>query len=77
MVNSKSDKSDKIKMIEIDHICKNLVSQIWSGAFLVNFRHTSHYVLLFLILTLKYRFGRLSKMKGLCDFHINYFSSFV
>ena len=30
------------------HICKKLVSDIWFGAFLVNFGHISHYVFLLL-----------------------------
>ena len=67
----------EVKIIE-NCVCKNLVSHIWSGAFLVNFGHISHEVPLFIFLfwTSKYRLGRLSKMEDLCDFQINLFPSY-
>ena len=41
----------KVKIIENEHICKNFVSHIWSGVFLVNFEQII-YVLLFLLFIL-------------------------
>ena len=45
-INSKSE----VKIIENEHIYKNLISHILSCAFLVNFEHISHNVFLFLLL---------------------------
>ena len=42
----------EFKIIENEHIFKDLVSHIWSGAFLVNFGHISHNIPLFLLLIL-------------------------
>ena len=50
---------------------------IGPGAFLINFGHIYHNVFLrfFSDFGQKYHLGRLGKMKDLCDFCINSFSS--
>ena len=54
----------EVKVIEINHIFKNLVSHIWYGAILVYFEH-------YWFSIGKYRLGKLSKMEDLCHFYIN------
>ena len=70
--NSTGNEWRKVKIIENEHICKNLVSHIWSGAFLVNFEQPSRNVFLFFYwFWTEYWLGRLSKMEGLYHFNIN------
>ena len=37
--NDKFKECREVKIIENGHICKKVISQIWSGAFLVNFEY--------------------------------------
>ena len=50
--NGKFKERREVKLIENEHICKNVVSHIWSGAFLINFGRILHNVFLFLLLIL-------------------------
>ena len=65
----------KVKIIENEHICKNFVSHIWSGVFLVNFEQIIYVLLFLLFWTGKYQLARLREKEDLCHFHINSFSS--
>ena len=70
--NNKFNEWGEVKIIENEHIYENVVSYIWSGALLLTFD---------IFLTVSFCFyywfwtGKSSKMKILCHFHINSFSS--
>ena len=62
--NNKFKEWREVKIIENEHICKNLGSHIWSGVFLVNFGYFSYDIFFYYWLwTGKYRLGWLKKLK--------------